>query len=50
MTGRELAARALLAGSDGAPQRVGNLLEVDPQLLEGVRMCLAAPARRVVTR
>ena len=27
-TGRELAARALLAGPDGSPQRVSNLLEV----------------------
>ena len=45
-TGRELAARALLAGPDGSPQRVSDLLEVSRGTIDRMADADLSPALR----
>jgi hypothetical protein len=45
-TGRELAARALLAGPDGSPQRVSDLLDVSAPMIRRMADADCTPALR----
>ena len=44
-TGRELAARALLAGPDGSPQRVSDLLDVSRRTMDCYSPSATPPCR-----